>query len=79
MKLEFLNEFGENESIDVIEIYEYEGKRYALVVEDEEGEAYIYELCEEDEGVSLLAIEDEDLYNELFELIQEDLDAEDES
>lgn len=73
-KFEFINDLGETEILELIDIYEYEGKEYALVVPEGSDEAFIYEVVGADDEMELVAIEDDELYEEILSLIEEDMD-----
>lgn len=71
---EFINDNGEKALLEIIDLYEYNEKQYALVIPEESEEAFIYEVQGNDDDLELVEIEDDKLYEEIRLLIEEDLE-----
>lgn len=75
MKGTFLNDQGTKQEMEILEMYEYSEKQYALVQFEEEGEAFIFLVQEHGEELILEQIGSESEYQEVRDLILMDLDS----
>jgi hypothetical protein len=71
----FLNDQGVKQDLEILEMYEYSDKKYALVQFEEEGEAFIFLVQEHDEELILEQIDTESEYQEVRDIILMDLDS----
>ncbi|OPJ56487.1 DUF1292 domain-containing protein [Alkalithermobacter paradoxus] len=76
-KLTFLDEKGEKIELELVETLEVDGEKYALFVEGENDEdAYVYKLVEEDGKEKYVVIEDEDEFEKVLEYYNSYFDEE---
>jgi hypothetical protein len=71
----FLNDQGVKQELEILEMFEYSEKQYALVQFDEDGEAFIFRVQEHGEELILEQIGTESEYQEVRDLILMDLDS----
>jgi gamma-glutamylcyclotransferase (GGCT)/AIG2-like uncharacterized protein YtfP len=75
MKGTFLNDQGVAEELDILEIFEYSDKQYALVQFEEDGEAFIFAIQKDDQDMILEQIGSEQEYQEVRDLILMDMES----
>lgn len=76
MKGTFLNDQGKKEELEILEVFEYSEKQYALVQFEEDGEAFIFLIHEHGDDMVLEQIESDSEYQEVRDLILTDMESE---
>lgn len=80
----FVDDEGNEFDMEIVEMFNYDNMRFALLAEPhthehaedeecscEEESLYIFEIKEDDEGIEYIAVEDDDLLDELIAAIEE--------
>lgn len=75
MKGTFLNDQGKKEELEILEVFEYSDKQYALVQFEEDGEAFIFRVQQHDNDMVLEQIGSDSEYQEVRDLILMDLES----
>lgn len=75
MKGTFLNDQGIAEELDILEVFEYSDKQYALVQFEEDGEAFIFAIQNDGDDMILEQIGSESEYQEVRDLILMDMES----
>lgn len=75
MKGTFLNDQGVKQELEILEMFEYSEKQYALVQFEEDGEAFIFRVHELGDEMILEQIGSESEYQEVRDLILMDMES----
>jgi len=78
----FVDDEGNEFDMEIVEMFDYDNMRFALLAEPhehtegeectcEEESLYIFEMKEDDDGIEYIAVEDDDLLDALIAAIEE--------